>query len=41
MAKIKNESDIRDAENLTIDAITGITDLVEASSLLILSIRPV
>jgi len=30
MAKIKNESDIRGAGNLTIDAITGITDLVEA-----------
>jgi len=30
MAKIKNESDIRGAGKLTIDAITGITDLVEA-----------
>lgn len=30
MARIKNESDIRGAGNLTIDAIIGITDLVEA-----------
>jgi len=30
MVKIKNESDIHGAGNLTIDAITGITDLVEA-----------
>jgi pimeloyl-ACP methyl ester carboxylesterase len=30
MTKIKNESDIRGAGNLTIDAITGITDLIEA-----------
>ena len=30
MAIIKNESDIRGAGNLTIDAITGITNLVEA-----------
>jgi pimeloyl-ACP methyl ester carboxylesterase len=30
MAKIKNEPDIRGAGNLAIDAITGITDLVEA-----------
>jgi len=30
MAKIKYESDIRGAGNLAIDAITGITDLVEA-----------
>lgn len=30
MVKIKSESDIRGAGNLTIDAITGITDLVEA-----------
>lgn len=30
MTKIKTESDIRGAGNLTIDAITGITDLVEA-----------
>ncbi len=30
MAKIKNKSDIRGAGNLAIDAITGITDLVEA-----------
>ena len=30
MAKIKRTSDIRGAGNLTIDAITGITDLVEA-----------
>jgi len=30
MTKIKYESDIRGAGNLTIDAITGITDLVEA-----------
>jgi len=30
MTKIKNESDIRGVGNLTIDAITGITDLVEA-----------
>ena len=30
MSNIKDESDIRGASNLTIDAITGITNLVES-----------